>query len=89
MFRGAPILHRYLNYVALCFSGPTDIRLREGRVLFNDDQFCRLWCFGVGTFDYLFCNRKVPDFMKPKSGTILVGDGAAHSRYAGQWNEGI
>ena len=84
MFSGAPITHHYTRYCSLSYSEPTDLKFRQMRVLFDDDDV-RLLRFGMGTFDYLWLVKKRTE----QQMAVAMADHAAHEFYSRIWKEGL
>jgi len=57
LFAGAPSLYWFPRYITVSYSPKEEVLFRQARVIYND-QYVRLFRFGVGTFDYLMCCRK-------------------------------
>lgn len=84
LFSGAPITHYYPRYYSLSYSEPTDLKFRQLRILFDDDDV-RLLRFGMGTFDYLWLVKK----RTAHQATVPLADHAAHEFYSRLWKEGL
>ena len=77
-------VHQYTSYCSLSYSEPGDVKFREPEVIFDDD-FVRLYKFGVGVFDYFLGTRK----RLAQQNVDGIADATAHLKFAGAWKDGI
>lgn len=84
VFSGAPWIHHNPRYISFSYSEATDIRMRQVRFIFEDENV-RLSRFGVGVFDYLWLCRKQTD----QQTDVDVADHIAHKQFAGTWKDGV
>lgn len=84
LYAGRPIIHQYTNYLAVCYSEPTDVRYREVLVV-HSDEYTRLYRAGVGVFDYFWGCRKKSQ-LHHQAGMPAC---ATYLKFAGAWRDGM
>lgn len=84
LFTGAPTIHHYTRYVGVSYSEVTEIKSRQLKVIFDDDDV-RLARMGVGTFDYLLLSRRLLD----EQMEIDAPDHASYQMFKKAWRDGM
>jgi len=84
VFSGTPTTHHYPRYCSLSYSEPTDLKFRQMRILFDDDDV-RFLRFGMGTFDYLWLVKARTE----EQTNAPFADHTAHEFYSRLWKKGL
>jgi len=83
LFSGAPTIHHYTRYLGVSYSEVQDIRGRQLKMLYDDDDV-RLARMGMGVFDYLLVCRKLTE----EQLEIDAPDHAAYHMFKHSWKDG-
>jgi len=83
LFSGAPTVHHYTRYISVSYSELSDIRSRQLKLIYDDDDI-RLARLGMGDFDYLWLCRKLTE----EQLDVDMPDHASYQLFREAWKDG-